>query len=93
MKRKTDVLFTGAICASLLWWGTMFPELLLNEDTVNVLNAQGNVIATIEEMEQVEGEPAWKLLLEAGDERIVCKSKLVAFCKEYLDEVTDNGDT
>ena len=71
----------------------MFPELLLNEDTVCVLDEQGEVIGTIREMEQIEGEPAWKLLLEAGDGRIVCKSKLVTFCKEYLNEVTDNDDT
>ena len=93
MKRNTDVLFAGALCVALLWWGAMFPSLLLNEDTVCVLNEQGEVIETIEVMQQIEGVPAWKLLLEAEEGQIVCKSKLFTLCKEYLDEVTDNDDT
>ena len=93
MRERADVFIAGVFCAVLLWWGALFPELLLNETTVTVTDEEGTVQECIEVLEYETGKSLQELLLEAPSDRIVCKSKLFELCKKYINEVTDNNDT
>ena len=93
MKEIRNVFVTASLCMALLWWGMLFPEMLLDEATVTITDEIEKTQMCIEAMECAEGKSIRDLLLEADTEQIVYKSKLMELYKEYFDEVTDNDDT
>lgn len=65
------------ICAAMGWWGVLYPELTLTQDTYRIIDETGREL-TLETYEHWDaGKDVYLKILEAEPDQIRFRSKLV----------------
>ena len=86
-KRDLGIRIIIGLCAALGWWGLLYPELVLNPDTVKIVAEDG-----AEEPDSLEWSFDSRLyldLLNAGRDKIIPRSKLLTDISSFWEAFHD----
>ncbi len=77
MKKKMAVLRSVfGICAAMVWWGLLYPELTMTPDTYSVI-CEGKAVQMEESLVEWDSEKdIYRMLLEADESQIRYRSRL-----------------
>ena len=79
------------LCAALGWWGLIYPELALTPDTVVLRLSDNGEVIREPQQEWNFDSTLYRDLLNAGPERISCRSKIYTDISSFLEAIC-NGD-
>lgn len=72
------VLCAGLVCcAALGWWGVLYPQFALNEDTYCIVSRDGTVQSDESVVELESGDTIYMEILNADSSKIRFRSKLL----------------
>ena len=91
MKKWFGIRIMAGICAALGWWGLLYPQLAFTPDTVSVKLAAEDGTFKEQSLEWDFDSRLYLDLLNAGPDRIIFRSKVMADFSSIL-EAFHNGD-
>lgn len=77
-KNGQSILCTGLVCcAAFGWWGVLYPQFALNQDTYAIVSQDGTVQSEDDVVEWESGDKIYMEILNADSSRIRFRSKLL----------------
>lgn len=74
------------LLAAFGWWGVLYPELSLTEDTYRMWKVENGVLTEVSDTEELCATQIYYNLLSAEPEQIKIKSRLLETLAAYLEK-------